>query len=402
MSAEWGTLKEPTLAVPAAEADPSRSVARAERSSPGAWSESLGQYGSQTWNLPGMGASAPKCGQWYPSAVCTDHGHLDLTTHSCGRRSCPDCWGLWAQEAAVRAAARLQAWRYQQPDDYRRQVAHAYVSPEEGDIMTEREFWEGRKEAAEWAERKGFKGFAVLGHPWRPTEAAWEMYEIEEPDIGIWVWLRTEFEEIREWVYWSPHYHIIGATTPDMDKATEDDDWVYRFERSVETFDGIRDKESHDDLYGLFRYLLSHVGWPEESTHQVTTWYGSLANSVFVQEATEEWQYQKPSEGVQEALKREISEVAGVVLEEEGDGSGDPETDDLGECPVDGCEGLLIDVFDVRAYLQSTDVASEVADRMQAAREWRLGLVEPPPGLKNPRSREQAEEAFEALLSNSV
>lgn len=377
--------------------DKSRSLARAERSSPGAWSESLGQWGATTWNLPGMGEAAPRCGEWYPAAVCTEHGHLDLTTHACGRRTCPDDWGGWAKEAAVRGAVRLQAWRYQQPDDYRRQVAHAIVSPPEKTIMNERQFWEGRKEAAEWAERKGFKGFAVLGHPWRPTEAAEEKYREADPDYGIWVWLREDTDDIREWVYWSPHYHVVGATTTDMDPAKDGDAWVYKFQRALEPFGGIRDKEAHSDLYGLFRYLLSHVGWPEGSTHQVTTWYGSLANAVFVQEATEAWQYQKPSEGVMSALRREIEEVAGLPPEEEGDGSGDPR-DDLGECPRDGCEGLLIDVFDVPAFLHSTDVASEVADRMQAAREWRLGLVEPPPGLKNPRTSEEAKEAFEALL----
>ena len=40
----------------------------------------------------------------------------------------------------------------------------------------------------------------------------------------------------------------------------------------------------------------------------------------------------------------------------------------------------------------------EIEAAMMAAYEWRMGDVEPPPGLKRPGSREEAREAFEALL----
>jgi hypothetical protein len=387
-------------AVAGAASRSSRSVAaaRADRSSPGSWNEDLGQYGSEVWNLPGMGDSAPRCGEWYPEAVCTEHGHVDMTTHSCGRRSCPDCWGMWAKEAAVRGTVRVQAFRHTQPDDHRRQVAHAVVSPEEGDVMTTREFFEGKKKAAEMAEEKGFRGFTVIAHPWRATEAAKAAYRAEDPDYGLWVWLRNDVDEIREWVYWSPHYHVVGLTTQGMDPAAESDEWVYHWMRSVESFDGTRDTESHEDLYGLFRYLLSHAGYPEESTRQVTTWYGCLANSVFVEDASEEWQYPKPSEGVLSALEREVEAVAGLSSEDDEEGAGGDESDDLGECPVEECEGVLIDVWDIRAYLDHNDVRGPVADRMMAAREWRLGERLPPPGLKNPRTEEEAREAFEAMV----
>lgn len=392
----WGDLKEPTAYVPPEPDGPSAVQQRAATA--GAWGEDLGQYGAETWNLPGMGAAGPRCGEWYPAAVCTEAGHVDMTTHTCGRRCCPDCWGVWAKEAAVRATVRLQAWRQQQPDDHRRQVAHAILSPPEESVMTERAYWEGRKRAAEWAERKGFKGFAVIPHPYRVTEEGQERYRAEDPDYGIWVWLRNDIDQWRDLVYWSPHYHVVGATSPDMDPAADGDAWVYHFRRSVEAYEGIRDKEAHQDLYGLFRYLLSHTGFPEESTKQVTTWYGTLANSVFVEEATEEWQYQKPSEGVLSALQREVEEVAGVLVDDDGDGAGDPSSDDLGECPEEGCSGLLIDVFDVPAYLDYNEVPGPVVDRMTTAREWRLGLVEPPPGLKRPRTEADAREALEHLL----
>jgi hypothetical protein len=175
---------------------------------------------------------------------------------------------------------------------------------------------------------------------------------------------------------------------------------VYRFLRSVEGYDGIHDEDSHEDLYGLFRYVLSHTGYPAGSSKQVTTWYGDLANSVFVEDASEDWQHAKPSEGVRSALKREIEAVADAPSETEDDGDGELVDDDsCGECDRDECAGRLIDVFDVTAYLRQNEPPPGVRDAMEIARDWRLGRIEPPPGLKLPQTREDAVDAFGAMLS---
>jgi hypothetical protein len=322
-----------------------------------------------------------------------------MVKHRCGRRECPNCWGSWAKKASVRATKRIQAFRYTLPDDASRQTGHAITGPPEGEIRTEREFWKGREKAAEIAEEKGFRGFVVVPHPFRVTEEGQERYEEEDPNYGIWVWLRNDVENMEEYIYWSPHYHIVGLMTPDMDPAKDGDEWVYHFRRSVEPFEGISDKASHNDLYGLIRYLVSHTGYPSGSTRQVLTWYGDLANSVFVEDATEEWQHAKPSEGVRDALERHIEEIAGVEIEEDSDGSEPEDEDDsLGECPVEGCEGRVIDVFDIDTYLRQTDPPPEVRKAMQTARDWRLGEREPPPGLKHPTTEEQARDALEAML----
>jgi hypothetical protein len=278
-------------------------------------------------------------------------------------------------------------------------VAHAIVSPPEGEVRTEAEYWDGRSRAAEIAQEKGWRGFSVIPHPYRVTEEGKERYRAEDPEYGIWVWLRNDVEGMSRYLKWSPHYHIVGATGADMEPAKDSDEWVYHFRRSVESFDDVRDAESHEDLYGLFRYLLSHTGYPEDSTKQVVTWYGDLANSVFVEDATEEWQHQKPSEGVLSALEREVEAVAGPSAEDdESDDEAVSEGDEVGECPCDGCDGLLIDVFDVGLFLEHNDPPPEVQKAMVTARDWRLGRVQPPPGLKNPRTEGEAQEAFEALM----
>ncbi|WP_396614120.1 hypothetical protein ACH9L7_20390 (plasmid) [Haloferax sp. S1W] len=378
---------------------PRSAAAREDLDGPGAWPEGTEPFGTTEWRLPGYGDRGAGCGEWYPEAVCETCGETTFSSRVCGKRSCPDCWGAWAKKAAVRATVRIQSFRYTQPPNHRRQAAHAVVSPPDGEIRTERQYWEGRKKAAEIAEQKGWRGYTVIPHPYRVTEEGKARYDQEDPDYGIWVWLRNDVEGgLTRYTYWSPHYHILGSTGADMEPAGDGDDWNYVFIRSVEKFDGVRDGESHRDLYGLLRYLLSHTGYPADSTKQVVTWYGSLANSVFVEDATESWQHQKPSEGVTSALKREVEAVAGVTEEEGSESEEARESDDMGDCPIQECGGVLIDVFDVSAYLEHNDPPPNVRKRMRAARDWRLGRLEPPAGAKNPTTEEGARESFEALL----
>lgn len=374
----------------------------AERAA-GAWSDNLGQWGSEEWELPGLGDEGPRCSEWQASAVCETCGSIDFTTHQCGRRGCPECWGVWAKESAVRAATRLQSFRYTQPENHRRQAAHSVVSPPEGSVMNERQFYKYKSRAADIAEEKGFRGFAVIPHPYRLTDDAKRLYRAVDPEYGIWAWWRNDMDENRDLIKWSPHFHIIGMTTPDMDAAADSDDYVYNFIRSFGRFDGVRDEDSHREVYGAFRYLLSHTGWPEDSNRQAVTWHGCLANSVFVEDATEEWQYQKPSEGVRSALEREIEDAVGVTTDDEENGSGGADIDDehdAGECPSEDCDGRLIDVFEIRRFLRYSDPPDDVAHTMRVVYDWRMGEISLPPGLKRPSSEEHAAEAVEWLKEN--
>ena len=384
-------------------ADADRTVVeeREHRASPGEWSDTLEPFGAHQWELPGRGDHGAGCGVWYPDAVCETCGEPRFKARVCGARSCPDCWGVWAQEAAVRATQRIQSYRHTQPPDWHRQAAHAVVSPPEGDVRTAGDYWRWRSKAADIASEKGWRGFAVIPHPYRPTDEAKQRYRRADPDYGIWVWLRNDVRHMYDLIKWSPHYHIVGMAGADMDPAKESESFVYHWMRSTEPYSGIHDSDSHEDLYGLFRYLLSHTGYPAESSKQVTTWYGDLANSVFVEEATEDWQHPKPSEGVRSALQREIEEVAGAGRVEDNDDRADAQLvddDSCGDCPVDECSGVLIDAFDVSSYLIQNDPPPDERDKMEVVRDWRLGRVEPPPGLKLPQSEQDAVDAFDAIV----
>jgi len=381
--------------LPPEDDDRSRVAERAERSPD---TESLGRWGSEPWELPGFGEQGPRCGEWYPDGVC-EAGHVEAGHHQCGRRSCPRCWGVWARDGSVRATERVQGFRYTQPPDYRRQVAHAVVSPAEGDVRTARAYWDGYSKAAEIAESKGFRGCAVIGHPWRLSELGEELYQHVDPDHGKWVWIRWLLERSDHWrclFEWSPHYHVVGLTTPDMDEGKESDEWAYHFIRSLGSFEGIGDTESHEEVFGLFRYLLSHTGYPEGSTKQVVRWYGDLANSVFVEDATEEWQHEKPCEDVREELREEIESAAEWVRDDESEGESGNDEDQ--ECSHEGCNEEVISVFDIDHHLRHADPPREVREVMQVVRDWRFGEIRPPPGMVGPETREQFDEVLEVLL----
>jgi hypothetical protein len=349
-----------------------------------------GVYGAEDWVLPGFGESGPRCGDYYPEAVCETCGEPEFGTHQCGRRECPECWGSWAKEAAVKRAVRLQARRLQEPDNYQRQAAHGLVSPNE-EIQTIRQFKNWRSKAGEIAQEHGFRGCDVVGHPFRTTDEADQLYERADPDVGKWVWLRENHPErltlahADPLVVWSPHYHIIGLTSADMEEG-DGEEYVYQFFDSLDALSGKYDRDAHGNVYGVYRYLLSHAGFHREEGHNTVVGYGDLSNARF-----HEFQ---PSDREMEVLEREVREAVGAP-DEEGEEAAD---DEVEECPQEACEGQLIDVWDIRSYLEQMEPPPEIEAAMMAAYEWRMGDVEPPPGLKRPGSREEAREAFEALL----
>lgn len=358
-------------------------------------------YGSKdSWELPGFDEPGSRCGEPAPVGVC-EHGHVQWGEHRCGNRSCPKCWGLWARDAAVRAAARIQSFRETQPNDWHRQAVHCVVAPEEGAINTKAEYFNGYGDAAELAEEKGMRGFAVIGHPWRVTPEGKKLYRAHGgagSELGMWIWLRENFDEdeLRELIEWSPHYHIIGLAGEDMEPGSDDDEMVFKFIRSLSRYNGEKDRESHEDVFRLFRYLLSHTGYPSGSTTQVTRWYGDLANSVFVDDAAEDWQIQKPVD-VEERITEMLKEYANG--DDRGEGSSDDERE---QCSCEGCSAAVIPAEEIDTYLREYDPPDDVARVMQAVMDWRHNDVRQllPPGMGRPETLEEAEEAMSKLVED--
>lgn len=294
----------------------------------------------------------------------------------------------------MKRTVRLQSVRY---TESHKQVAHGVVSLDE-DIQTVREYLQGRSKAAELAKEKGWRHFDVVAHPARVTDEGKEMYEREssDRDPGIHVWLREEYGERYHFgepdslLYWSPHYHVIGVTSPDMEPAKDSDPYVYKFIRSFGRFD-LHDEESYNEVYGIYRYGFTHVGIHEEEQFQAVVGYGGMSNTTH-----EEYQ---PTAGILRTIEEMTERVADRALEkdEEEPARAGSEDDELGECSE--CDdGVIINIFRVPEYLEQAQPPPDIRDRMVTAYEWRTGEIQPPPGLKRPQSDEEALEALESML----
>jgi hypothetical protein len=284
----------------------------------------------------------------------------------------------------------------QEPNDYRRQAAHVTISPDT-EIRTIRQFKDWRSKAGKLAQEHGFRGADVVGHPFRTTEEANAMYEQADPDVGRWVWLRENHPErltlahADPLVVWSPHYHVIGLTSPDMDEG-DGDGYVYHFIDSFGSLSGKCDRDSHEEVYGAYRYLLSHVGVHDEEEINATVGYGDLSNARFGEFRLDEGEMDTLEEEVEKAVSRDDAD-------EEANGS--DESDEADACPQDGCDGFLVDVWKIRSYLDRMNPPPEIERAMLTAYRWRMGKVEPPPGLKAPDTLERARESFAVLLEET-
>lgn len=350
-----------------------------------------GPYSDGVWMLPGMGESAPTCGEWSPTEFCDESGHVHLTPHRCGRRECPECWsGQWAAPRTVSVTARLAAYRYNAEQAKDKRIVHLTVSPPEGTVRGVDEFYRNRTRANELAKAHGVKGGVVIPHPYRVLDEVKEEFEDSDYEKGLWWYIRENDEPYKEQVYWSPHYHILGPA-PDVRESSPDEDegWIVKNIRSLDRFEGLRDEDGYEDMIGTTRYLLSHAGFVKNQNRQAVTWFGDLHGSQF-----------NPSEelstGAWSVIERKAEELTG--------GESDLEDDETGErvCPVDDCEGQLHDMVEGRRFLESRQGQSldrDARKRVRVAYRWFVGDIHPPPGMKNPSSEEQAQEVMDGFLS---
>jgi hypothetical protein len=296
----------------------------------------------------------------------------------------------------MKRTKRLQGYRH--TSDFK-QAAHATVIFDD-QAQTVWEVLENRSRAGEVAKEKGFQALDVMAHVARINEEGKKIVEENQADDdprNRYDFLKEEFTGryhfglCNSLLKWDPHYHIIGVTSPDMEPAKDSDPYVYRFFRSLPRYD-LHDLDSFEAVYGLYRYLLSHVGLHEERNFQTVVGYGGLSNSTYEEHEPEPRVMDKIEEKVAKVADRGLEEI-----EEEPERAG-PGEEELGECPAEECEGVLINIFRIPDYLEQADPPPNIRKRLLTAYEWRTGKAHPPPGLRNPRTREEAREAFEAML----
>jgi len=361
----------------------------------GAWPEEMddiGFYADSALTIPGQAEPPGDCGTWGPREFCAVCGEVEMGPHKCQRRICEDCWLTWRGQRAGAVMERLAGAR-RAADGAEKRLSHCVASPPEGEVKTLVEFEQAKRKAYALAKEKGIRGGVLIPHGWRPTDEAKRAFrELDEAgltDGGIWRWIREHERSWRSLAYWSPHFHILGLGA-DLDESDPDGDdgWIWSRIDSFERFN-LTDEETYRPMFKAASYLLSHGAFEAEEGKQMIRWFGSLANNQFsVDGDLADWEAS--------VIRRNVEAVTGILVED-GDGPAAER-----ECEEDGCSGALVAIFDAGEYLLDPrwcdEIGREQERKLSAAFEWAIGDLDPPPGMKGPRSREQALEVLETLL----
>ncbi|MFB6219664.1 MAG: hypothetical protein ABEH77_10920, partial [Halobacteriaceae archaeon] len=226
-----------------------------------------------------------RCRPLQPVGFCEEEGHPVLGTSSCGNRGCPEHYGDWVKDGAVRDTARLAAFR-QAADGAGKRLLHVVVSPPQDRRWSTRELWETRGDAYDAAEQAGVRGGAVFAHPYRDNDAGKEFFRTAvesgewDAERGKWSLFRDaadDWDGMLTWIRPSPHYHILGAAR-DLDPDAAPDGWVIERVRSFDRFH-LRDLEAYRDMLRTAWYLRTHVG--VQKGRQAVTWFGDVHPALF-------------------------------------------------------------------------------------------------------------------------
>jgi len=366
---------------------------------PGRWQEQLDYsvFADSSMSVPGQGKKGPNCQIWKPAEFCDECAEVSYAQNHCGRRSCPHCVGIWTEERAVGITKRLSAKRHTEQMGIDRRTVQAVMSPPEGEIRSLQQVYSGFKTAYSIAEKKGIRGGVAIFHGYRVKEAVQREFEKCDPDMGIWRWIMDErAESWRQLTYWSPHYHIIGLCR-DFEAGELEDGWVaHRIDRdggrsAFLPYEGLRDMESYEEVVGSVRYLMSHATFESGTSRDCVRWFGELATTNFLPD-------EELSEGALSVIDRKVREVVGA---DDGSDESAAEDDESEACECCGANSWS-PIWDAGGALADPGwcdrIGREKERRLVAAFEWVIGERIPPPGLRNPRTEEEADEVLEQLL----
>lgn len=352
-------------------------------------------YYEDVVRLPGYGDAPNRCRPMKPVGFC-EEGHTILGRSSCDTRYCPDHWLGWLDEAVIGMVARLAAYREVQ-NGWDKRMCHVAASPPPERRYGVRELWDQRTEAYDVLRAAGVRGGAAITHPYRTSpegDRLYREYKRKEGDAasGKWRFLRDlsndlpgdDWEELNEYIEASPHYHTLAAVE-DVDGSSAPDGWVVENIRSFDRFQ-YDVSESYEDMVATAYYVLTHGA--VQDGRSTTTYFGEIHPNAF--DPGEELTAAKWSRIQMEAEKA----VKGVAEELEEDDEAVAHGPD--ECPRDGCEACVVDVYHLPEYLDDDDFVSRVLSKRDGRKRlmrlrgvfawWDTRTDRPPPGaLTNER-----------------
>jgi hypothetical protein len=362
-------------------------------------------YYEGTVRTPGFGDAPDRCRALTPVGFC-DHGHTVLGRSSCGVRYCPDHWRDWAEDAVISMVARMAAYRCA-VDGAEKRVSHVVASPPQDRRYSRRALWETRSEAYDALDAAGVRGGPVVTHPYRTNERANNLYEtaVEEGDVeedsGRWRFLREisdDWDDMSRYIEAAPHYHVPIAPAKDV-QPEGTGDWVVKRIRTMQAFH-LRDSEAYRDMVASAYYVLTHGAVQEGRA--TTTYFGEVHPNSFKPEeelTAAAWdRIQTEAEKAVTMTREEAERERESVEERDSEGVGTAGPD---ECPRDGCEAAVHDVYHLREYLRDDEWTASVRERhngpkrlaqLRGVQVWWDGVSDrPPPGSTRTTKTEMRE-----------
>ena len=357
--------------------------------------ETPSTYYEEVVRIPGYGDAPNRCRPMKPVGFC-EEGHTILGRSSCGTRYCPDHWRDWIEDAVISLVERLAAYR-ESRDGWEKRMCHVVASPPPRARWGVRDLWERRSDAYEALEAAGVRGGAAITHPYRTTlegDRLYKQYAKKAGDGAMpkWRFFRElasdlpgdDWEELQPHIEASPHYHTLAAVE-DVNGENAPDDWVVENLGSFDRF-SYEVSESYEDMARAAYYVLTHGAVQEGKA--TTTYFGEIHPNAFDPE--EELTAAKWSRIQMEAEKAVKGEAEEIEEDDEATAHG-PE-----ECPRDGCEACVVDVYHLPEYMEDDEFVSRVLSKRDGRKRlnrlrglfawWDTRTDRPPPGaLTNER-----------------
>jgi len=243
---------------------------------------------SKSYILPGSWRKSVNCVGLLPVGFCPCCGKVKLVSGNCGSPACPSCATQWRYARTKSIFHRLFSYKITK----KTRLIHAVVSLPESEIdklRSKSDVDDLRGVVYRYCENKAFDGGVIVFHPWRLIDDCKEelryiaqgLDEWSPGEFGLWKTL-IKLENWRDFVYFSPHFHILGAASWIV-PAFAGEGWVFK---------RIRDLILPEDIVRCSMYLLSHVGIPLYFNSKSVFWFGALSNAS--------WSLDKAPEPVQQ------------------------------------------------------------------------------------------------------
>lgn len=228
--------------------------------------------------IPGVGpVTSAQCGTVRGAHRCSnpDCGHAELKYYQCHNYECPVCYRSAAHQAGLRIEDRLQGVT----SELRRygvhtgRPVHVVMSPPPGQMHVTDDMPAVRRgQVYKYCQEIGMIGGVVVFHPYRIIpEIKQELRYYNEKDNPetFWKLVHQDILKLGSWkdyVYWSPHFHIIGYF-PDIKEKSDDFEsrtgWIYK------------NLKATDSICRSVSYLLTHHAYRPGATGY--TYFGHYA-----------------------------------------------------------------------------------------------------------------------------